>query len=92
MASRQARIPIAATTLRPEALAGFNGGRLRGWGMIAALVLILLALLSWPSRYSFTVLLVAAAALIGVVAWVHFTLPETENGEYEKRDPLGRLP
>jgi len=86
MASGQARIPIAVTTLRPERLAVFNRGRLRGWGMIAATILVLLALLSWPSLPSVTVFLIAAAAFIGAVAWVHFTLPVPEIEEYEERN------
>jgi predicted tellurium resistance membrane protein TerC len=76
--------------MRPATLAGTNRGRLRGWGLIGAIGFAILAILSWPSLLSFAVFLVAGAACMGAVAWVHFTLPEVETEEYQEQDsPAG---
>jgi len=70
---------LAATTMRVETLADVNRGRLRGWALIAAIFLVVLALLSWPYLLGFVVFLAAAAAAIVVAIWVHLTLPDVEG-------------
>jgi hypothetical protein len=67
---------LAATTLRTETLAGINRGRLRGSVGIAAAILATLAILSWPNLLGVTVFLLGAIAAVGVVVWIHWTLPE----------------
>jgi hypothetical protein len=67
--------------MRPDTLAGVNRGRLRGWGLIVAIGLVVLAILSWPSLLGFVVFLAAGAACFGAVAWVHLTFPEVETGQ-----------
>ena len=75
---------LAATTMPRETLADINRGRLRGWAMIAAIFLVVLALLSWPYLLGFVVFLAAAVAAIAVAIWLHWTLPGVEEAPSEE--------
>ncbi len=70
--------------MRVETLADINRGRLRGWSLIAAIFLVVLAALSWPYLLGFAVFLAAAAACCGIAIWVHLTLPDVEKEESEE--------
>ena len=83
---------LAATAMPVETLADINRGRLRGWASIGAILLVVLAVLSWPYLLGVAVFLVAAAACFGLAIWVHLTLPDVEkepSGEGES-DTGGR--
>ena len=65
--------------MRAETLANVNRGRIRGWAGIAAIVLGVLAALSWPYLLGVGAFLTAAVACMAVVVWVHRSLPDVES-------------
>jgi len=70
---------LAATTMRGDTLANVNRGRIRGWTGIAAVLLVVLAVLSWPYLLGVAVFLAGAVACLVVLVWVHRTLPDVEE-------------
>ena len=78
--------------MRTETLAGINRGRLRGWVSIAAVLLAVLAILSWPNLLGFVAFLVGAAICVAVGVWAQLTLPEVEKESGEGRDPIPENP
>jgi hypothetical protein len=75
---------LAATTMRGETLVDVNRGRIRGWSLIAAIFLAVLALLSWPFLLGVVVLSAAAAVCVGVAVWVHRALPDVDKESTEE--------
>jgi len=82
---------LAATTMRRDTLVDINRGRIRGWSLILAIFLVVLALLSWPFLLGVVAFIAAAAVCVGVAVWVHWTLPDVdaEPSEEGKSDSGG---
>ena len=83
---------LVATSMRSETLAGINRGRLRGWVAIAAVLLAVLAILSWPNLLGFAAFLAAAAICVVICIWAQLTLPEVEKEPGAERDPITQNP
>lgn len=73
------KAPIGVTTFRTETLADMNRGRLRGWVIIAGVLVGFLSILAWPSLLPFALLLGIAAVLLVLGVWIHLTLPDAET-------------
>ena len=81
------RAPIAITTLRRESLSDLSRGRLRGWAVLGALVLAVLAALSWPDPLGVLGFLAGAGACLAGFVWVQRTLRDADPDAVETRDP-----
>lgn len=75
-----------------ETLANINRGRFRGWVGIAAVLLVVLAVLSWPYLLGVVAFLAVAVVCAIVQVWVYRNLPDSEKQpDGEPDSDTGRL-
>ncbi len=56
-----------------------NRGRLRGWALIGAVILVALAILSWPALVRVPRSAGIAVGPVLLTIWVHLSLPDAET-------------
>ncbi len=79
---------LELTTLREKTLVDLNRSRLRGWAFIGAVVLVFLAIISWPDLVAVLATAGAAAALLVAAVWVHLSLPDAEEAGESSEDAV----